>query len=86
MHFHSSSGKVIKEDREYIPEDALALDLAPLPLTRARLWESIGLSRRDVIPRSNSANLSLKNSLDLSDPYGAIQRVQELHGSIMIIV
>jgi hypothetical protein len=27
----------IKEDGEYILEDALALDLAPLPPTRARL-------------------------------------------------
>jgi hypothetical protein len=37
---NSSSNKVIKEDIEYIREDALALGLAPKPPTRARLWES----------------------------------------------
>jgi hypothetical protein len=55
---NSSSGKDIKEDKEYILEDALALDLTTLPPTRARLWESIGLSRRAVKPRSTSADLS----------------------------
>jgi hypothetical protein len=57
-----SSGKVIKEDREYILEDVLVLDLAPLPSTRARLWELVGLSRWAVKPRSTSADLSLENS------------------------
>jgi hypothetical protein len=39
---NSSSGKDIKQDKEYILEDALALDLVTLPPTRARLWESVG--------------------------------------------
>jgi hypothetical protein len=38
------------------------LDLAPEPPTRARLWESIGLSRRAITPRSTLAYLSLENS------------------------
>jgi hypothetical protein len=36
--------------------------LSTEPLTRARLQESVGLSRRAVTPRSNSADLSFKNS------------------------
>jgi hypothetical protein len=59
---NSLSGKDIKEDREYILEDVVALDLATLPSTRARLWESVGLSRRAVKPRSTSADLSFENS------------------------
>jgi hypothetical protein len=47
---NSSSSKDIKEDKEYIREDGLALDLAPEPQTRARLWESVGLSRQVVTP------------------------------------
>jgi hypothetical protein len=54
--------KDIKEDKEYILEDALALDLVTLPPTRARLWESVGLPRRVVKPRSTSADLSFENS------------------------
>jgi hypothetical protein len=52
----------MKEDREYIIEDVLVLDLATLPLTRARLWESVGLSRCAVKPRSTSADLSFENN------------------------
>jgi hypothetical protein len=38
------------------------LVLAHEPPTRTRLWESVGLSWPAVIPRSNSAHLSLENN------------------------
>jgi hypothetical protein len=59
---NSSSGKYIKEDIEHFLEDGLALVLAPEPLTRARLCESVGLSILVVTPRSTSTDLSLENS------------------------
>jgi hypothetical protein len=54
--------RVSEHQQVHILEDALVLDLATLPPTRTRLWESVGLSRQAVKPRSTSADLSLENS------------------------
>ena len=42
--------------------------------------------REQLVHRQGVILLGLNNSLKLPVPYGTIQRVQELHGSIMIIV
>jgi hypothetical protein len=47
---NSSFGKGIKEDKENIVEDGLTLDLALEPPRRARLRESVRLSRWAVKP------------------------------------
>jgi hypothetical protein len=59
---NSSSGKDIKEDKEDILEDVLALYLATLPPMRARLWDSVGLSNR-LSTTINLSRLELREQL-----------------------
>jgi hypothetical protein len=59
---NSSSGIDIKEDKENILVDGLALAFPFEPLMRARLWESVRPSILAVMPLSTSADLSFENN------------------------